>query len=90
MKDVKPMPDGDSTKVKVKVRVNLNGMVGVVGASTSEKREGGDEEEIQNAKGSGNGDAAKTNESNEPMDTDGQQQTPQENGEVETGEKVNF
>lgn len=39
IKNVKPTPEGESSKVKVKVRVNLNGLLTVASAALIEKRE---------------------------------------------------
>ncbi|XP_053973467.1 97 kDa heat shock protein isoform X2 [Hylaeus anthracinus] len=39
IKNVKPTPEGDSSKIKVKVRVNLNGILTIASASLVEKRE---------------------------------------------------
>lgn len=54
IKNVKPTPEGESSKVKVKVRVNLNGILTVASASLVEKREPTqqekDEEEKQQQK----------------------------------------
>lgn len=55
IKDVKPTPEGESSKIKVKVRINLNGIVGIVGASLVEKREAeGDEETMEVEQGNQN------------------------------------
>ncbi|XP_078047871.1 heat shock protein 70Cb isoform X2 [Augochlora pura] len=39
IKNVKPTPEGESSKVKVKVRINLNGIFKITSASIIEKRE---------------------------------------------------
>lgn len=49
IKDVKPTPEGESSKIKVKARINIHGIVSIIGACLIEKKdsEGGEDEEME-------------------------------------------
>ncbi|XP_012261434.2 heat shock 70 kDa protein 4 isoform X2 [Athalia rosae] len=67
IKNVKPTPEGESSKVKVKVRINLNGILTVASATLVEKREPTQQEKEEEEK-------QQQKENN--METDPQQADP--------------
>ncbi|BES99041.1 MreB/Mbl protein [Nesidiocoris tenuis] len=80
IKEVKPTPDGESSKIKIKARVNLHGIFAITSASLVEKKESAEEETPMDVASPENGTAPQSAGA-EPMD----QQAP-ENGEVPEGD----
>ncbi|CAB0002287.1 unnamed protein product [Nesidiocoris tenuis] len=81
IKEVKPTPDGESSKIKIKARVNLHGIFAITSASLVEKKESAEEEMPMDVASPENGTALQSAGA-EPMD----QQAP-ENGEGDDGKE---
>nr|AXU24961.1 heat shock protein 70-7 [Cyrtorhinus lividipennis] len=79
IKDVKPTPEGESSKIKIKARVNLHGIFAITSATLVEKKDNPEEESPMEVASPENGSAPASTES---MD----QSAPPENGEAPEAE----
>uniref|UniRef100_A0A0A9XY29 Heat shock 70 kDa protein 4L n=1 Tax=Lygus hesperus TaxID=30085 RepID=A0A0A9XY29_LYGHE len=79
IKEVKPTPEGESSKIKVKARINIHGIFSITSASLVEKKESTEEETPMEVASPENGAAP----AGQPGPGEAMDQTapPQENGE---------